>query len=146
MGYYELIQENPTLLIFILIFSLVLTLVVYGAFPIIFSKVTKTPISKKKYKLLCYGINFIGIILFTAFDGGASAGPYLLWTWIFSNNGIRRLETRNLLSDTLSYKVKNKERHNDFDEIRFCRKCGIQLNANSRFCHKCGTEIKEVKQ
>ena len=32
------------------------------------------------------------------------------------------------------------------DKVRFCRKCGTHLEADSRFCRKCGTEIKEEQQ
>ena len=99
MGYWELFQESPALFFLVLIISLVVTLFVYGAFPIIFAKVRKTPITKKKYKWLCYGINFIGVILFVALDGGVSGGPYILWTWIFSNYGVKILEAKGLLSD-----------------------------------------------
>ena len=72
MSYFELFQESPGLFFLVLIISFIITLFVYGAFPIIFTKVRKAPITKKKYKKLCYGINFIGIILFVALDGGGS--------------------------------------------------------------------------
>jgi ribosomal protein L40E len=32
------------------------------------------------------------------------------------------------------------------DKICFCRKCGTNLEEDSRFCRKCGTEIKEEQQ
>ena len=144
MGYWELFQESPALFFLVLIISLVVTLFVYGAFPIIFAKVRKTPITKKKYKRLCYGINFVGIILFAALDGGASGGPYILWTWIFSNYGVKTLEAKGLFSDASPAEEKTIEVVND--KICFCRKCGTHLEADSRFCRKCGAEIKEEEQ
>ena len=143
MGYFELFQESPGIFFLVLIISLIVTLFVYGAFPIIFAKARKTPITKKKYKRLCYGINFIGIILFVALDGGASGGPYILWTWIFSNYGVKTLEAKGLLSDA----TPDEENLNvDNGKICFCRKCGTHLEDGSRFCRKCGTEIKEEQQ
>ena len=144
MGYFDLFQESPALFFLVLIISLIVTLFVYGAFPIIFAKVRKTPITKKKYKRLCYGINFIGVILFVALDGGASGGPYILWTWIFSNYGVKALEAKGLLSDILPTEEENVNVVNS--KIRFCRKCGTSIEDGSRFCRKCGTEIKEEQQ
>ena len=144
MRYFELFQKNPTLFFLVLIISLVLTLLVYGAFPVIFAKVRKTPITKKKYKWLCYGINFIGIIIFVALDGGASGGPYILWTWIFSNYGVKTLEAKGILSDVTPIEEETIEVVNN--KVCFCRKCGTHLEDDSRFCRKCGTEIKEEQQ
>ena len=144
MGYFELFQESPALFFLVLIISLIVTLFVYGAFPIIFAKVRKTPITKKKYKRLCYGINFIGIILFVALDGGASGGPYILWTWIFSNYGVKTLEAKGLLSNILPTEEENVNVVNS--KICFCRKCGTSIEDGSRFCRKCGTAIKEEQQ
>lgn len=109
MDYYELYQENPGLLVLVLIISIVLTLFVYGAFPIIFAKTRKTPITKKKYKRLCYGINVIGFVLFAIIDGAAQVGPYLLWTWIFSSAGVKTLENKGLFLETEPKKDKNPE-------------------------------------
>ena len=143
MRYFELYQVSPALFFLVLLISLVVTLFVYGAFPIIFSRTRKTPITKKKYKRLCYCINFIGIILFVSLDGGASGGPYILWTWIFSNYGVKTLEAKGLLLDATTedktVEVVNKK-------ICFCRKCGTNLESDSRYCRKCGTEIKEEQQ
>ena len=46
---YELFQQGPAAYIPVLLLSLVVTVVAYGAFPFIFAKVRKTPITKKKY-------------------------------------------------------------------------------------------------
>lgn len=115
MGYYELLQEDPGLFIIVLSISIVLTLLVYGAFPIIFAKSRKTPITKKKYKRLCYGINIIGFVFFALIDGAASGGPYILWTWIFSNSGIKTLKKKGLLLETELPKVKIAEKSGNED-------------------------------
>ena len=77
----------------------ILTIFVYGAFPCIFAKTTKKSITKKKYKRLCYGLNIIGMVFFVFLNGAASGGPYLLWTCIFSNYGVKTLNSRGLLKD-----------------------------------------------
>ena len=97
MSYIELLQKSPGLFVLVLIISLVVTLLVYGAFPIIFAKLRKTPITKKKYNLLCYGINFIGVIFFVALNGAASGAPYILWTGVFSYHGAKILTKKELL-------------------------------------------------
>ena len=100
MGYLELLQDRPGLFVLLLLISLVLTLFVYGAFPLIFAKKRKTPITKKKYKFLCFGINFIGMVFFIALNGAASGAPYVLWTLIFSNRGVKTLTDKGLLAET----------------------------------------------
>ena len=140
MSYFELLQESPGLFFLTILISIVLTLLVYGAFPIIFAKTRKTPITKKKYKRLCYGINFIGMIFFVAFNGVSNGAPYFLWTWVFSNHGVKILNSKNLLIDIPD---PTKETLSAPPKIQFCRKCGEHLNEGSKFCHNCGTEIKE---
>ena len=144
MTYFELFQESPALFFLVIVISLVVTLLVYGAFPVIFSKTRKTPITKKKYKGLCYGINAIGLVFFVALNGASNGAPYLLWTWIFSNYGVKTLEAKGLLSDILPTEEENANIVNS--KICFCRKCGTSIEDGSRFCRKCGTEIKEEQQ
>ena len=98
MGYFELYQENTSLYLIILLVSFIATIFVYGAFPLIFAKTTKKPITKKKYTRLCYGLNIIGMVCFIVLNGAVSGAPYLLWTWVFSNCGVKILKSRRLLS------------------------------------------------
>lgn len=101
MSYYELFEQGPAIYIPYLIFSLFITVLAYGIFPFVFANSRKTPITKKKYKRLCYGINFAVMIIFIAINGGASNGaPYFLWTWVASNYGVKILrEDRRLIDD-----------------------------------------------
>ena len=97
---YELFQQRPAAYIPVLLLSLVITVVAYGAFPFIFARVRNTPSTKKKYRRLCYGINIAVMFMFIVINGEASSGgPYLLWTWIFSSWGTRILENKGLLDD-----------------------------------------------
>lgn len=150
---YELFQQGPAAYIPVLLLSLVITVVAYGAFPFIFAKVRKTPITKKKYRRLCYGINVAVMFMFIVINGEASSGgPYLLWTWIFSSWGTRILEDKGLLNDgtyipSAPTPVQTPQQSKpivEVDKICFCRKCGEKMIDNSKFCRKCGTEIVEV--
>lgn len=169
MSLFELFQEEPGMFFAVVLVSLVVTIVVYGAFPVIFAKARSTPITKKKYLCLCFGVNFIGFVLFTILDGGASAAPYFLWTYVFSNYGKKILEANGFLSGVTQ---ENKEQpkydttQNPLPQqedttlqspptaksyqttsitgskvsIAFCRKCGHKLIDGALFCHKCGSK------
>ena len=149
---YELFQQGPAAYIPVLLLSLVVAVVAYGAFPFIFAKVRKTPITKKKYRRLCYGINIAVMFMFIVINGEASSGgPYLLWTWIFSSWGTRILEDKGLLDDgtyipsTPPVQTPQQSRPIvEADKICFCRKCGAKLIDRSKYCSKCGTEIIEM--
>lgn len=149
---YELFQQGPAAYIPVLLLSLVVTVVAYGAFPFIFAKVRKTLITKKKYRRLCYGINIAVMFMFIVINGEASSGgPYLLWTWIFSSWGTRILEDKGLLDDGTyipsAPPVQTPQQSKpivEADKICFCRKCGAKLIDRSKYCSKCGTEIIEM--
>ena len=91
---YELFKQGPAAYVPVLLISLLITLVAYGAFPLIFARTRKAVISRKKYNLICFGFNFLVLILFIVLNGSSSAGPYALWTWVFSASGLRTLEER----------------------------------------------------
>ena len=150
---YELFQQGPAAYIPVLLLSLVVTVVAYGAFPLIFAKVRNTPITKKKYRRLCYGINVAVMFMFIVINGEASSGgPYLLWTWIFSSWGTRILEDKGLLDDgtyipsapTPVQAPQQSKPIVEANKICFCRKCGERLIDRSKYCSKCGTEIIEM--
>lgn len=153
MTYYELFQQEPVIYVLVLVFSLVITIVAYGAVPFIIAKTRKNPITKKKYRRLCYGINVAVMFLFIVVNGGASNGaPYFLWTWVFSSWGMRMLEGKGLLDDgTYAPSVSTHETEQsrpaiEMDKVRFCRKCGEELMEDSNFCRKCGTEVVKESQ
>lgn len=98
MTWLELLQQDPAAFVLTLIVSLVITLVAYGAFPLIFAMVRNETITKKKYQILCFAINFIVMVVFIAINGEpSSGGPYALWTWAFSILGIKTLKSRGVL-------------------------------------------------
>lgn len=94
---YDLFQQEPGMYISLIVISLVITILAYGTFPVILSWTRKRVITKKRYNFLCYGVNFLVMILFIWANGEASGGPYLLWTWIFTRSGLKKLESRGML-------------------------------------------------
>lgn len=163
---YELFEQGPAAYIPVILVSLVVTLVAYGAFPLIFARTRKKTITKRKYNVLCYCFNALVMILFIAINGEISSGaPYLLWTWVFSASGLKTLKRRGVLegfqvfdhiktSTSQASQVMGSDiavEANDKTEtppvqeekppIRFCRKCGFELITDSGFCSKCGTAV-----
>ena len=167
---YELFNQGPAAYIPIILVSLLITLVAYGAFPLVFARMRKKTITKKKYNLFCYCVNFLVMVLFVAVNGNSSSGaPYLLWTWVFSMSGIKTLKIRGVLEETQNKNYKNDvstevaevanttiskdsmiaaAEHPGSEEmprIRFCRKCGFELIDGSEFCSRCGTAITKER-
>lgn len=163
---YELFERGPAVYIPILLVSLIITMAAYGAFPLIFARTRKKIITKRKYRVLCYGVNFAVMVLFIAINSEASyGGPYVIWTWVFSASGTRTLRNKGLLegwlpddyakttsqasegtdSEILIETEAKTEASPTLEEkppIRFCRKCGFELIAGSDFCSNCGTRLE----
>lgn len=167
---YELFNQGPAAYIPIILVSLLITLVAYGAFPLVFARMRKKTITKKKYNLFCYCVNFLVMVLFVAVNGNSSSGaPYLLWTWVFSMSGSKTLKIRGVLEETQNKNYKNDvstevaevanttiskdsmiaaAEHpvsEEMPRIRFCRKCGFELIDGSEFCSRCGTAITKER-
>jgi hypothetical protein len=78
----------------LIVLSIAFTAAAYGLFPYLFALFRRKPITPAKYGGLCYGINFLVMILFMILKGGASTGaPYFLWTTVFFYYG------KNILRD-----------------------------------------------
>jgi hypothetical protein len=52
----------------------------------------------------------------------------------------------NNVDDTVVSAQNDREDRTPENKICFCRKCGTQIDADSRFCRKCGTKVKEEQQ
>lgn len=167
MSYYELFQQGPAAYVPVILASLVVTLIAYGAFPLILARTRKKVITKRKYKWLCYGINLLVMFLFfVVINGGPSNGaPYFLWTWVFSASGLETLRKRGVLEGSQSFHHteastcrENQAMDPDIPQesgveaetlplpeemppVRFCRKCGFELIAGSKFCSNCGASV-----
>ena len=98
---YEIFEQGPAVFIPYIFFSLIITVIASGAFPLLYSLLFEKIVTKKKYNKLCYLINFFIAILFCVINGGVfSGGPYFLWTPIFTSLGIKILKKRSFLEDT----------------------------------------------
>ena len=144
-----------------LILSILITLIAYGAFPLIFAKVRSKTISQKKYVVICYVVNFVVMAAFIALLGESSTGfPYLLWTGVFSAIGVKILRKNYVLEGSqpapepdrtvylnkspASPKASEPTTAQEQPSFCFCRKCGSKLPVDSNFCTKCGTEMVKV--
>lgn len=100
---YEMFQQGASVYVPVILISLIITIAVYCAFPLIFAKARKAEITKKKYKLLCYGINILLCLTFAFINGGATSFlPYLIWTCVFSNVGIKIMKRKGIIADVQS--------------------------------------------
>lgn len=156
MYYYELFQQKPILAIIVILVSLTSTIIGYGAFPFIFARVRKKPITKRKYKILCYTFNIIVFFVFSALRGNPSTGaPYLLWTSLFAHFGAGRLISKGLMEKDKPKKERPVEkeyyRASNFTTIRVtaCKSCGYRDKNDFTSCPACGktkTEYFYVKE
>ena len=135
MSYYELFKQGPEVYIPVLLASLVITVLAYGAFPFIFAKIRKSPITKKKYRWLCFGINAALMLLFGIINGNFS-GAYFLWTFVFYKYGIKILDLRGLMTDS-DYLP------NDPNRVTECKSCGYRDKNFFNACPKCGKYAKQ---
>lgn len=76
-----------------LLLDLILTMVLYGAFPMFFALTRKKAIRDRKYKILCYVVNLL-IKLALCRGSIFNYAPYALWTFVFSRLGITILGNR----------------------------------------------------
>ncbi|MCQ2566716.1 MAG: hypothetical protein MJ194_07780 [Clostridia bacterium] len=83
-----------------ILISLIITLFLYGTFPIAFSLTRTTPISSKKYRRLCIIVTFVvwfGFMMLT--NNQSKGGAAILWGTVFYNVGKTNLQKKNLLED-----------------------------------------------
>ena len=96
---YEMFQQGPSVYVPYILISLAITLAAYGAFPLIFARVRSRVITRKKYRVYCFGFNLLVMITFCIIYGRFSSwAPYLIWTTVFSGMGIRTLINKGALS------------------------------------------------
>lgn len=128
---YDLFLSNPKEYFPILFVSLAMTLIAYAAFPVIFAKTRKVPVTKKKYRWFCFGVNIAVMLGFAILNGRTNGAPYLLWTWFFSNYGIKVLRQRSLLTG-------NKQDVEEPERWTECKVCGYRSKDMFYECPQCG--------
>ena len=128
MDYSELLQQ--------VLVSILITALAYCAFPLIYAKTRKAPITKKKYNKLCYGINAILMCVFLVMNGfNLNPAPYILWTSIFSYVGTKILSRRGVMADGDYMK-------DDPNRLTECISCGYRDEKFFTSCPKCGKNAK----
>lgn len=74
--------------------------VAYGIFPLTFARLRERSITKVKYYLICFGINFLVLaILFLLGKNAVYGGGYLAWTMVFSGFGVGKLRDGGILEE-----------------------------------------------
>lgn len=154
----ELFEQGPGVYIPVLVLSLLVTLIAYGAYPLLYARLKKKPISRTKYKLKCWFFNVLPMLAFFLLSDRTPAGPYLLWTSIFCHSGLNTLESRNLLIDpdapVLSAET-DMEYTGEYQQSavsvsppakpkkaksRFCKLCGSPIDPATKKCTGCGKQ------
>lgn len=134
---YELFEQGPGVYVPVLLISLVLTMVTYGAFPLLFAKLRKAPITTKGYKTICFVVNFFLLLITVAFNGGAAnAAPYFLWTSIFVGSGSKIMGRKGVLTDGDVLK-------DDPNRLTECKSCGYRSKKYFEACPMCGKHAKQ---
>lgn len=144
-----------------IILGLLLTAVIYLAFPLIKLLINDGKFSKEEaHKIALWNSIVLGIIfcvLTSAISDGNvawNAAPAVLYYWInctiLTKKDVDEAVQVNNKTFTNTYtqsdpSVKqhinfNEEQIIDAVEVRFCRKCGEKLIGGGAFCHKCGTK------
>lgn len=151
--FYDLFQQDSALFLTNLFFSLILTLFVYGFFPLVFAMHRKKEIKKKKYKRICFLVNLVPSLFFCVLNGGTNFAAYLLWSTVFSYCGVKILISRGLLVDSNIYDDEddyideNPNNKKVFvvskpENDEFCERCGADITKDTDSCHVCGEKIK----
>lgn len=87
----------------VLIIGLALTLVAYGAFPLLFALLQKGTTTAKEYRTICFVVNLLIMFVFIVINSSANAGaagsaaPYFIWTSVFAAIGTGILKKRKII-------------------------------------------------
>ena len=100
---YSTFSENPNLYFMSILLAMAITLLAYGAGPLLFALIWKKPILKKRFRLLCILYTITVAILFMAlrFMAGDNVGtftPALIWGIVFYKIGGHILRSKGRLS------------------------------------------------
>lgn len=168
MEYYDLFMDGPSVYIPVLVLSLLITVAVYCAFPLLYAKIRRKPITASKYRVHCFLVNFLIMLVFKLVTAGSSASPYFLWTTVFTYSGVKNLRSRGMILDQKSAEYAGKYTQNvesdasivdisaqPVSEIsapavapakpkktksRFCKLCGNPIDPATKKCTGCGKQ------
>lgn len=158
---YDLYAEGPNVYVPYLLISILFTVLAYCMFPLVFASLRKKPISSRKYSAICFGVNFIVMLVFVLF-GSTSAVPYFLWTYIFSSLGKKKLLKKAVLNAVPFSNDVERKPHSDSNlpaetgdakeqchssetgctngKKRYCKLCGGIINPSTKKCNDCGKQ------
>ena len=118
----------------VILLLLFVTFIVYMAFPLIYAGAISKPITEKKYKRICFGVNFMVSCIFMFIRGGAvNLAPYLLWTGVFTSIGMDILKKKELL-------IKKEIIDKKLKKAYICKNCGYGDTQYFKNCPICGSE------
>lgn len=104
MNGYQIWSEQPELWALNFAVSLAFTILLYGAFPIVFARVRKGEITKGRYRGYCIAAAVTGYVFLmvlyaaTEEEGVPNMVPAVLWTGVFYKIGLSSLEKRGKLA------------------------------------------------
>lgn len=167
MEYYDLFTEGPSAYVPVLVISLLITIAVYCAFPLLYAKLRRKPITALKYRVHCFLVNFLIMLVFKLITVGSSTSPYFLWSTVFTYSGVKNLKSRGVLLDPKMKECAGKYAQNTEQESdtiintvpspdslpseitpakpkkaksRFCKLCGNSIDPATKKCTGCGKQ------
>lgn len=162
--WYELFKQDSSVWLPIVALSLIITVTSYGAYPLLFARFRKKPITAKRYRVFCFLFNALVMVFFVVLNGSSSGAPYLLWTSIFCHFGKKTLAQRNVLksadapaptpsSDTELAHTTNpasptkevvKSKKAKKTKANFCKYCGQPIDQTTKKCSGCGKQYFRI--
>lgn len=126
-----------------IIVSIIVTLVMYGAFPVSYALIRKKPVSIQTYRAFCIGVTVAVCLVYSTIsivlgDRASRGFPAILWGGIFYAWGKKRLTLKGILFDK---KTGNRLYYDQGEKDNWtCSSCGTSNEAEFQFCKKCGKE------
>lgn len=156
----ELFEQGPGAYIPVIAISLLITVIAYGAYPLLYASFQNKPITAKKYRRICYWVNLLPMIFFFLLSEKPSPWAYMLWTSIFISAGLKTLERRNVLTDpddpgSTASSDTNSENDDKAQQStvmvvtpaklkkvkqRYCKLCGTGIDPSTKKCTGCGKQ------
>lgn len=89
-----------------IIVSIIVTLVMYGAFPVSYALIRKKPVSIQTYRAFCIGVTVAVCLVYSTIsivlgDRASRGFPAILWGGIFYAWGKKRLMLKTMIERTI---------------------------------------------